>query len=407
MNKTDNLKICYVLKRYPRFSETFIVNEILALEAQGMEIHIVAIKPPTEGVFHENLSKVKAPVTYLPALSQSPTKFFHNLTKATSCYGLVAVGELFDQDIADLEHGLRVAKIVRDIGAQVIHAHFATSAAAIARIASRLTDIPYTVTAHAKDIFHEDVVQTALQARLCDAARVVTVSEFNLRHLTSLFPEATQNIKRIYNGLPLDVLPVRVDRAPANRVVGVGRLIEKKGMRFLLQAIAKLAQKFPQVRCDIVGDGPLRQSLMEQAALLGISEHVRFRGILPQHQVHQLMVQADVFVAPCIVAEDGDRDGLPTVLLEAMAIGTPCVATPVTGIPEIITHRKTGMLVPEGDAAAIFEACTMLFEDADLALTIAGSAAHLIAQQFDSARNTEQLISEWRSIVKYSRKEVA
>lgn len=407
MNSKRIFKVCYVLKRYPRFSETFIVNEILGLEARGIEVCIVALKPPVEGVFHESLSRVKAKVIYLPALSQNPAKFYDSLCGAIQDYGLPVVGELLDQNVADLEHGVRAARIAADFDADVIHAHFATSAAAIARIAARLSNRPYTVTAHAKDIFHQDVDERALSARLSDAARVITVSEYNVRYLSQQFPACKARIRRVYNGMPLQRLPVRGARASRARIVSVGRLIEKKGMEFLLQAIALLRDEFPDIHCDVIGDGPLREPLTDLARQLGVADQVTFHGILAQHSVHKYVCEADVFVAPCVVSDDGDRDGLPTVLLEAMAIGTPCISTPVTGIPEIIVDQKTGLLVPERSPQAIAEACSKLFRDMGLSLAVSAAAADLIRSQFDIQITTGSLAEEWRTIAGEPREQVA
>ncbi len=398
MNESSPIKVAYVLKRYPRFSETFIVNEILALEKQGVEITILALKPATEGVFHECLARVKAKVIYLPSLSQSPSKFVATLNRHIERYGIDAIGALLDQDTADLEHGLRAAEYAYNLGVDVIHAHFATSATSIARIASLLTGIPFSFTAHAKDIFHEDVDINSLNERLADAARIFTVSDFNVAHLNRIAPHCEGKLRRIYNGMPLDTLPIRGARATRHRVLTVGRLIEKKGVADLLRAIAILSSTFPDIRCDVIGDGPLSNSLACLSCELGLSDQVTFHGILPQQTVHRFMMEADAFVAPCVVSEDGDRDGLPTVLLEALAIGTPCVSTLVTGIPEVIKHHETGLLVEERNPRAIAEACASLFTDMGLALSLATAGRSLIEAEFDIDVNTQQLASEWKEI---------
>lgn len=392
------LRICYVLKRYPRFSETFIVNEILALEAQGAQIQIIATKPPVEGVFHENLARIQAPVTYLPQPTHSPRKFLALLADALDLFGSQRIAELLEQDVIELEQGIRVAKLAATFDADIIHAHFATSAAAIARTAAQLTSKPYSITAHAKDIYHQDVDAGELKNKFDDAARIFTVSDYNFSYLSSTFPSSSSVVRRIYNGMPLNQLPMRGAHAPGCRIAAVGRLIEKKGFKYLLQAIAKLRSQFPAVHCDIVGDGPLSAELQILAQDLGIAEKVHFHGILPQHRVHELMLRADVLVAPCVVSQDGDRDGLPTVLLEAMAIGTSCISTPVTGIPEIILNRETGLLVPERDSDAISAACTELFSNMDLTKTLASAARTLIEANFDIHQNTAELLREWRNV---------
>jgi glycosyltransferase involved in cell wall biosynthesis len=389
----------YVLKMYPRFSETFILNEILALEELGTPVHVFSLRPPADGRFHEALAQVQAPVSYLehrlrgPALWEVLRRGRRDLPGlATHLDAVLEVGP--DEAAAAVE----VALEVRRAGLTHLHAHFGSVATTVARLAARLAGVDYSFTAHAKDIFHESVDPADLRAKLADARTTITVSDFNVRYLAEHHadPRTTSRLVRVYNGLDLRRFAFHpyVDR-PAT-VCAVGRLVEKKGFAVLLDAIARLLPHRPDVRVDLVGSGPEQERLEDQAARLGLTDVVRFHGSVPQEQVHDLVARSGVFAAPCLVGADGNRDGLPTVLTEALAAGTPCVATPVTGIPEVIRDGETGLLVPESDPAALAAALRRVLDSPDLAADLARAGRRLVEQEFDIQRNVTVLDAVFR-----------
>ena len=198
-------------------------------------------------------------------------------------------------------------------------------------------------------------------------------------------------MRRVYNGLDLRRFgysaPIQRDRV----VVAVGRLVEKKGFRDLIDAVAYLAAQGRPVRLDLVGAGEQDEALRDQVAALDLHQHVRLLGPLPQHRVREVVQSAGALAAPCVVGQDGNRDGLPTILLEAMALGTPCVATPVTGIPEILQHEQTGLLVSEADPIGLAEQLDRLLDDESLQLRLAERARALIETEFDDVRTSRQL----------------
>jgi glycosyltransferase involved in cell wall biosynthesis len=257
----------------------------------------------------------------------------------------------------------------------------------VARLAARFAGLPYTFTAHAKDIFHADVRPQDLGRKLGEAAAVVTVSDYNRDYLRAAHGAVADRVERIYNGLELDRFPYTapVDRPP--HIVAVGRLVEKKGFADLIDACALLAGRGRSFTCQIAGAGELEGALLARVEHLGLAAVVELTGPRPQGQIVDLIRRAAVFAAPCVVGADGNRDGLPTVLLEAMALGTPCVSTPVTGIPEVVRHGETGLLVPEHAPAALAGAIERLFDDGDLRVALAGRARDLIEAEFDIHRN--------------------
>ena len=362
-------RVGYVLKMYPRFSETFIVHEILQQEAVGTHVEIFSLRLPIDGRFHEALARVQAPVTYL-SREHKASLFWSSLREAPEDEALAAV---------------ELAGAIRRSGLEHLHAHFGSIAADVARLAARLTGITYSFTAHAKDIFHEEVDPAGLATKLREAHTTVTVSDFNRTHLRAEFGEDAERVVRLYNSVDLEAFPFDpkgVAPGPA-RVAAVGRLVEKKGFGDLLTAVATLVDEGRDVHLDLVGTGPLEPVLREQVRTLGLGDRVTMHGALPQGRVREIVADAAVFAAPCVIGADGNRDGLPTVLLEALALGTPAVSTPVTGIPEIVRHEETGLLVPESDPGALAAALARTLDEPEAAAERARAARSLLEADFD------------------------
>lgn len=384
----------YVLKMYPRFSETFIVSEILAREARGEEIVIFSLRPSTDTRFHPELARVKAPVVHISRPNTSG-RFWQHLGQAGSDEQLLdglrtVLPELLRHSPDDAVQAVSLARLAREHKVTHLHAHFASVATTVARTAGQIAGIPYSFTAHAKDIFHADIDQLELEQKFADAHHAITISAYNLADLRRRFPEATSTLKLVRNGLELERFPYapRSSTAPhtptdshsstdprssttprtstgqlssanrrgAPRLLSVGRLVEKKGLHLLIDAVARLREAGTCVEADIAGDGPMAADLQQQIDRLGLQDQVRLLGARTQAEVRELLGTHDVFVAPFVVGQDGNADGLPTVLLEAMARGIRCVAADVTAVGEVIRTGETGWLVPSGDAAALTDA---------------------------------------------------
>ena len=387
-------RVAYVLKMYPRFSETFVLNELLELERQGVYLHVFSLKRPNDGIAHADVRQVRARVTYVPEslpalvwaqralLRRRPLRLLRILLRAVR-------KRRFESAKHVLQAGALAPTVLED-GFDHVHAHFASAATSVALHASRLTDVPYSLTAHAKDIFLDSVRPSDLARKLGSARFAVTVSDFNAQYLRPL-ANGTR-IVRIYNGLDLE----RFTRngAPRDRpplVLGLGRLIEKKGFADLVRACAILAADATDFRCAIIGKGPLADELQELVDRLGVADRVSLLGPLPREGLLRLYPRASVFAAPCVVGADGNRDGLPTVLIEAMALGVPVVATPVTGIPELVEHEVTGLLVPERDPAALAAAIRRLLTDDQLVQRLTAAARARVEDRFDLERNVAEL----------------
>ncbi len=386
-------RVGYVLKRYPKFSETFIVNEILAHEAAGLDVHIYALRPPNDTHFQDLISRVKAPVAYLPVPKRSSEMWsiFKEAGKNLPDFWEKLRQVSGAEDAIDLSQAAYLANEIKRRGVTHLHAHFGTSATTVARLTQLFSDTPYSFTAHAKDIFHESVDLKDLYTKFADAAFAVTVSDFNLDFLSERFPSVRERLHRIYNGLDLETFGYSDPQARPARIVSVGRLVEKKGFPDLVEACRILLDRGKRFECVIIGSGELEHSLRQQISSSRLQEVVKLAGAVPQKMLLDEVRNASVFAAPCIVGNDGNRDGLPTVLLEAMALGTPCISTDVTGIPEVIRHNRTGLMINQHDPHQLADAIETLLNDPAKRVELSRRARQLIEADFDIKNNSAQI----------------
>ena len=391
--------IGYVLKRYPRFSETFVVNEILAHEAAGQPIEIFALRPVIETHFQDILGRVQAPVTQVPHSTHNSETLWQHLRMAGAALpgAWAALAAMEDVTGRDVTQAIQIALACQARGIRHLHAHFGTVATSVARLAAALAGIGYSFTAHAKDIYCDYDESQDLERKLRDAARAVTVSDFNLGYLRDSYGPAARRLVRIYNGIDLDRFAWAPPRAMGGDILAVGRLVEKKGFPILIEAIRLLRAAGRDVTCRIIGGGEEQANLAAQIAASNLGGAVALLGPRPQGEVIRLIREAAVLACPCVVGHDGNRDGLPTVLLEAMALGTPCVATDVTGIPELVQDGRTGLCIPEGDPEALAAALARMLDDHALRQRVSRAGRDLIEREFDitvSAARLRTLFAE-------------
>jgi glycosyltransferase involved in cell wall biosynthesis len=388
----------YVLRKFPVLSETFVLNEILALEERGIPVHIFALAPPRDPRFHEGVSRLKAEISYVPGLQdwralirharrqaqRSPVRFRKELRRVLLT-GRPWLWWRFLQAayIADRARRYRLAHL---------HAHFANRTANVALIASRLLKIPFSFTAHAFDIFRE-VDEKVLVRKMKAAAFTVTVSDYNVAHLSSLRGAGGARLELVRNGI--DFLRFRPPASPPPAepftILAVARLVEKKGLPVLIEACRLLREGAVTFRCGIVGKGAQRGLLEQRIREAGLDEHVHLLGPHTQGQIVARFHAAHVVALPCIVGEDGNRDGLPVSIVEALACGVPVVSTAVTGIPEAVRHEVNGLLVPENDAPALAAALERLAGDRALLARLAAAARPSAARDFDERVTADRL----------------
>lgn len=399
-------RVGYVLKVYPRFSETFVVTEILSREAAGEDLAIFALRPTTDARFHPEIAKVQAPVTHLPKPAKL-SEAWSVLREARTVIPelderLPAILDLLTRlEPSEAVQGVHLALRATQQGITHLHAHFGSMAARIARVAGAIADIPFSVTTHAKDLFHESVDHDLLHEILAHADHVVAISEFNRSFLVSRYPDLADKVVLIRNGLDLARFEYAAP-APLSgplKVVAVGRLVEKKGFAHLIEAVRQLAGPHGsgrQVQVRIAGDGDQAASLAQEVAAAGLSDTIELLGPRHQEEIRELLRWADVMAAPCVVGADGNADGLPTVLLEAMAMGVPVIGSDVTGIPEAVRDGSTGQLISAdrlgmGEVDELVAALERVAGPDYPREQIARAARELVEAEFDTARQALRL----------------
>jgi glycosyltransferase involved in cell wall biosynthesis len=396
----DEMRIGYVLKKFPRLSETFILNELLGLEDLGIPLRIHSLNPADDEPRHAALDQLRAPVTELTSNRETSMATLLDHLRALSGSSAGARAEEFLAHLPSgrerrvLAKGLALAESVRDHGLTHLHAHFLTVAAHTAYIAHLATGVPFTVTAHAKDIYRTGVDRWVFAEVAAAAHAVITVCEANRQFIVDHLVDERARIGVVYNGLPLDTLPAPSNDRDRHLILGVGRLVEKKGFALLVDACRELRDAGESFRCVIVGDGDQRDVLRTLISDHQLDEHVELLGPAPRETVLDLMGRARVLAAPCVTGDDGNRDALPTVIIEAMAMGLPVVATPVGGIPEMVTDGVEGLIVPERDVTALVAALRCSISDDEAWRSWSTSGARTVRERFDRHHTIRRLAHE-------------
>jgi glycosyltransferase involved in cell wall biosynthesis len=395
--------IGYVVKMFPRLSETFILNEILELERQEMALHIFSMKRPVEKVVHAHTSDVRSPVTYLPeSFLQSSLSILggqlYVWRKHRSAWRHTLRNVLRrarpGSNRADFLAFCQACCLIHDMrGISHLHAHYASVPARLALLVRRISGASYSITTHAKDIFQDNpFASPKLLERMLHARFVVANSRFSADHIRSGL-EAPVEIHTIYNGVDLNAFPLRKSAPEEPVILSVGRLVEKKGFSDLISACQILKQRGARFTCDLVGTGRLSEALKIQIRNCAVGDRIRMLGPLPQQVLRQHLERAMVFALPCIQAADGDRDILPNVIKEAMAVGVPVVTTRLDGIEELIEDGVSGALVPPGDPPALAAKLELLLNHRELRGRLAAGGRTMIEERFDRRSNIVKLKS--------------
>lgn len=397
--------VAFVLKGYPRLSETFIAHEIRALERRGLDIRIVSLRRPTDRSLHRVHEEVKAPVLYLPEyLVREPIRVWRGWRAARKLRGYRRALHTWLRDLLRNPTSNRMRRfgqalvLVRELppGVTHLHAHFLHTPASVARYTSMLTGLPWSCSAHARDIWTIPVWEKREKLAACEWT--VTCTSINCEHLRTLAP-APNRVQLLYHGLDVSRFPLGQRRRPQRDggsgsdpvvILSVGRAVEKKGYADLLEALAALA---PTLRWRFVhiGGGPLLPRLKARARALGLVDKVTWLGAQPHDEVIRCYREADLFVLACRVARDGDRDGLPNVLLEAQSQGLACVTTRLSGIPELIQDGVTGLLTPVHDRGALTAALARLIRDPQARERLGEAGRQRVAERFSFDAGIERL----------------
>lgn len=399
--------IAVVLKGYPRLSETFIAQELLSLERAGLDLVLFSLRHPTDRTTHPVHEEIRAPVNYLPEyLHHEPLRVLRALLRAPALPGLRPALAAWLRDLVRDRTRNRIRRfgqalvLATELPPRVghLHAHFIHTPASVTGYAATLRRLPWSCSAHAKDIWTTGAGELA--AKLAAARWVVTCSTAGQDALRELAPDPSR-VHLCYHGLDLARFapyagprPPRDGRSAAAAVelLAVGRAVPKKGLDVLLDALASLPEDL-HWRLTHIGEGECLEPLKARADRLGLNARVRWAGALPQQDVLAACRDADVFVLPCRVADDGDRDGLPNVLLEAASQRLACVSTQVSAVPEFIESDRTGLLVPPENPPALARALERLIGDPPLRERLGGSAQRRVLDAFDHDTTVGRLLA--------------
>ena len=408
-------RLGYLVTAFPRVSETFIINEIIELERQGFDLRIYSMTAPTDRIRHRLVDEIRAPIRYLPKplspsigtvladhawlMARSPRAY------ALTLFRVVTSGE---RDlIARFPQAPCLARMLGRDGVTHVHAGFVHMPGSLAYIVYLLTGRRYSLGTHARDLYHSP---PALLRKKIAAARVVfTCTRYNVSHLQRLSADAGAfRVRQVYHGTTLERFtfgPCGCSEPPV--VLAVARLVEKKGLEDLIEASALLRDRGVRFRCHIVGHGALRESLTRLIHRLDLQQVVTLEGAADQDEVISWYRRATVLALPCRVARDGDRDGIPNVLIEAAACGLPIISTPVCGIPELVTDRVSGLLVPPQNPAALARAIKLMLHSLELRERLRVNARKRVEETFDVRRNALAIGRELRAVMELPPKETA
>ena len=388
--------VAFVLKGYPRLSETFIAQEILALEQRGLDIRLVSLRHPTDDRRHPVHEEIRAPILYLPEyLHHEPLRVWRAWRAVRRLPGYARAHSVWRRDLVRDRTRNRVRRfaqamvLVNELPAGVtrLHAHFLHTPASVTRYASLITGLPWTCSAHARDIWTSPTWEK--REKLAECRWLVTCTALNVEHLRAL-GDHPERVSLLYHGLDLKRLPAAratysardgSDPQDPVRLLSVGRAVEKKGYDDLLAALASLPADL-HWRLVHIGGGALAGRLARLASELGIDSCIEWRGARAQAEVLAAYAEADLFVLACRVAGDGDRDGLPNVLMEAQSQGLACLSTRFSAVPELINDGETGSLVESRDRSALAAELLRLIRDPGLRERLGRAGCRRVREHF-------------------------
>lgn len=394
----------YVIRMFPQTSETFIANEILHLERLGLPLRIYSYRRPRETVAHECVRLISTPVQYLPdPLYRHPWQLLRGhralrrlepaLYRRTARFALAqALKERRPDTLRRFLQAGHLAYLIKNSEVGHLHAHFAHRTTQVAMLACMLTGVPFSFTAHAKDIY--SAAPRDLRQKINAARFVVTCTRANQEHLRQLVePDQRPKITLAYHGVDLSKFTPAAGEPTTEPplILSVGRLVEKKGFPYLLEACRILKANGRAFRCLIVGEGPERRALGKMVRNLDLTDVVSLPGSCSQEDLVAIYRRATLFALPCTVLANGDRDGIPNVLLEAMAMGLPVVSSPISGIPEVVQSGYNGLLPAERDSTALASALELLLQDAALRQRLGSNARSTVARDFDARANAQRI----------------
>jgi colanic acid/amylovoran biosynthesis glycosyltransferase len=387
-------QFAYLFERFPSFSQTFCYREVAELDRQGLTPPIFSIRKPKDEPPQDWDERIINRVHYLPG-EKELLDDVHRASKKGNLTGeIVASLDEWGRrtDFLRLYQAIYIGLRLRNLGIRHVHAHFAGLAARTASWIGKFFGINFSFTAHANDIFAPRNFEIGLDKLVDAACAIVTETDYSAKFLKERFPDCTNRIHRIYNGLNLTEFKRADFSAAPPLIVAIGRLIDKKGFGDLIHACRLLKDRGKLFRCEIIGEGPLEKELLRQIDQFDLQNCVQLLGAKPQREIAEHLAAGTVFVLPSIIGADGGMDNLPTVIMEAMATGLPVISTAIGGIPEMVVEHETGILVPPNDAGALGRAIEKVIVDLSLARRLGEKGQKRAGELFSIEKNALSLI---------------
>jgi len=401
--------LAYILKGYPRISETFISNEILLLEQLGFKMHLFPMRRPRENFCHDSVKQIQAAVDYLPTelLLDLPRLIAPNILCSVrkpkeyrSALKLACRRFQRTRKTATFKHlfqgGYLAEKHLAKNPAIIhLHGHFAHSPTSVTMFAAHLAALPFSFTAHAKDIYTSNPDQ--LREKIAQAEFVTTCTRHNQHYLEAINETGSTPVHCIYHGIDISLFnqtTTTKECQPPYQLLTVARMTEKKGLPTIYRALKILAEQEVPFKHYLIGDGDDRDQILHLIKTLNLEDHCSWLGTRTHSEVIDYFRQSDLFVLGCEVAKNGDRDGIPNVLVESLAMGVPAVSTNVSALPEILIEGKTGLTVEPGDSTAFAKAILNLLTDSELRETVRQGGKALVQDYF----NNKKLITSLAAI---------
>jgi len=403
-------KIAYLMSRFPHLPETFILREMIELERIGWQIELYPLIIQEQSTVHAEAGQwIKraryVPIFSLDVLSSNIRFFLQDPRLYLWLWWMVFKENLFNPAFLArafflLPKAVRMAELMKEDGIRHIHAHYATHPALVAWIIHMLTKIPYSVTVHAHDIFKE---KSMLAVKMQSAKAIVAISEFNRRYLIDyLGGWVDRKIHVVHCGVNVDAYLQHGRTQPNSvlRILSIGSLQPYKGQLFLVRACSILHKKGINFDCIILGGGKLRKELDAEIQKLGLSDIVKLAGPKTQKEVLDYLGRCDCYVQPSIIADDGQMEGIPVALMEAMASSIPVIATEISGVPELVQAGKTGWAVPQKSAAALADSIADIAGHWAAAKIIAENGQRLVKKEFSLPENVQKLGSLFETFIR-------
>jgi len=397
------MRIGYILLQFPVVSETFIMNELIELINKGQEVYVFSLIHPEEQVVHPEVKKYELleRTYYLPAY----TKLSLELLKPQAWPVLFSdayegkpakpklLGKLFSA--AAVNH---LPKVINDFHLDVLHTHFYGLPTFVTMQVSQRTSIPFTFTCHAFDIFVNPNAEV-MRKHVETAAKVITISHYNRDYLEKPMGVSKDKIQVVRSCPILDKFKGIEKNHSGLEILTVARLVEKKGIKYGILAVAELVKEFPQLSYKIIGGGPLEKELLALVKSLHLEDNVEFLGWTSDETLLAELSRATMMLLPCIQADNGDQDGIPNTLMEAMCSQTPVISTNISGIPELVEAGKQGLLVEPKNVEQLVIAIRTLLSDTDLRAKLGKAAREKVEKEFNIHTEVEKLLHVWEQVL--------